>query len=901
MKNILSLLVAVATMVGYAANTWYVDDNNYKKDFTAADYIAAGFDGTDKAKAFGTIQAAIDAASTKANDTILVCPGEYNQGVSNLVVQGSDCGACRINAHKSVRIESIEGAEKTHIVGAWDPDTETGRGPKAIRCIGNYWTTPTFKGFTLRNGATQAVLKDNGKDEADVGVNRGGAAYTWRGASPIYVVDCVVSNCSSSQGTFRNGSVIRSLVCDNIAYTCAGGMQTIFYSSIITRNQSPSSWILNNSPLGLVHCTVYGNNGYRAILNATNSVNNIVELSSTSSDPTHEFSGKVVAGNVCGMTDGIYNLAAPAAGDFRVVEDSRATSAPVAEGKDGSLLVYPVPEEFRNTDFRGNPIPETGFVAGALQEKVMPKGGAIQFDSISKEDIIEVNGHRNIRGGTYAHSVEYPCQFQVKTCFKKNKLFAWNSNFGDFYMESDASRSLYMMPPPQVGVVMTNSPLMVKKEIWLDPVNGNDTDGDGSKSLPYRTLKKGTESTSSYTIIYCDEGTYNEGVVESWGVNNRIWSNQRSVKFVGLKGAAKTIIEGAADGNAPVASQQGCGPAAIRGIAVQGGYFGMEGFTFRNCHTDAKEEGETEEVGHQGGCFRSSGSSAIIMDSIAESSCGSASGNFVGCRLFRCHLKGLKGTPGSAFTTFSGCVIEDCSQSEYWPSSSAYHTALRNSGTLSKNFACIGMGGLRVLANTNNFAGNIMHDYNAYSEGGAGYVTNNPQFVSAIGPKILRSSPAFTCGEVPTDKNYGTNYYIYASTDYYGRPITFIDGKPVAGADMLGVFSMFDKRGLEVTAASAKVVQLQDGKIDLPAGCSLSAGIPATESEVKEYFITVTVADGAELEVTLDGAASTYGSGTHLLRVKSLSAARDIVFSSIGGLVEIESIKRIAGMYLILR
>ena len=230
----------------------------------------------------------------------------------------------------------------------------------------------------------------------------------------------------------------------------------------------------------------------------------------------------------------------------------------------------------------------------------------------------------------------------------------------------------------------------------------------------------------------------------------------------------------------------------------------------------------------------------------------------------------------------------------------AFNCTLRNSGIFGKNFACVASGGARAKKVT--YAGSLIFGFNTYDAGVSGLVKDkDPQFVSATGPKILRSSPAFTCGEVPTDKNYGTNYYIYASTDYYGRPITFIDGKPVAGADMLGVFSMFDKRGLEVTAASAKVVQLQDGKIDLPAGCSLSAGIPATESEVKEYFITVTVADGAELGVTLDGAASTYGSGTHLLRVKSLSAARDIVFSSIGGLVEIESIKRIAGMYLILR
>ena len=247
MKSLLSLVVAVTATVCLSANTWYVDDDNYGKE---------GLDGKSKETAYGTIQQAIDAASTKANDTILVYPGEYNQGVSNLWVAGSDCGACRVNAHKTVRIESIEGAAKTHIVGAWDPDTETGRGPKAVRCIGNYWTNPIIKGFTLRDGATQAVLKDTGNAEADKAVNRGGAAFTWRAASPICVVDCVVSNCNSSQGTFRNGQVIRSLVCDNVAYTCAGGMQTVFYSSIITRNQCPSSWILNNDPLGLVHCTV---------------------------------------------------------------------------------------------------------------------------------------------------------------------------------------------------------------------------------------------------------------------------------------------------------------------------------------------------------------------------------------------------------------------------------------------------------------------------------------------------------------------------------------------------------------------------------------------------------------------------------------------------------------------
>ena len=98
------LTMFAATAAAFAANTWYVDDDNYNESYaTAADYIAAGFDGTTTNKAFGTIQMAIDATTTKSGDTILVCPGTYDKGVSNLVVT-SDCGACRIVAHKSVRI-----------------------------------------------------------------------------------------------------------------------------------------------------------------------------------------------------------------------------------------------------------------------------------------------------------------------------------------------------------------------------------------------------------------------------------------------------------------------------------------------------------------------------------------------------------------------------------------------------------------------------------------------------------------------------------------------------------------------------------------------------------------------------------------------------------------------------
>jgi hypothetical protein len=194
-----------------------------------------------------------------------------------------------------------------------------------------------------------------------------------------------------------------------------------------------------------------------------------------------------------------------------------------------------------------------------------------------------------------------------------------------------------------------------------------------------------------------------------------------------------------------------------------------------------------------------------------------------------------------------------------------------------------------------------MHDFAAYEAGLTGFIKDDPLFASATGAELRRSSPAFTCGEVPTADNYGADYYKYAATDYFGRPISFVDGRPVAGADMLGVFSIFDKRGFEVTDASAEVTQLAGGKVELPAGCSLVADIPATETEVREYFIKVTVAEGAELKVTLDEIVATYGGGTHLLRVKTAEAARAMQLAAVDGLVEIASLKNNVGAVLLLR
>ena len=384
MKKLIVLASAsVAAFCATAANVWYVDDDNYGKE---------GLDGTSKEKAYGTIQDAIDAATTEKGDTIKVYPGTYDKGGANLVIGEADCGACRVLARKSVTVESIEGAEKTHIVGEWDV---AGRGPNAVRCIGQNGYTPTFKGFTLRNGATGCELNDKG-NEADVGRNRGGGVYTHVGSN-TYIVDCVVSNCNSSQGTFRNGCVIRSLVCYNMGTKGVGGMQTTFYSSIITGNKSGGS-LVSDANASLSHCTVFGNETYTSVSGVTTAKNNIIFNSFSKSGGT-DLSGAsdaTISGNALGLEHGEYQMIAPAAGDVRVLKGSVAETVCAGQPDDGSGLVRPVPEEYRGKDFYGNPITEN-CVAGAVQGTAEAAGGALRFMGISFQQSVRVNGWRSTK------------------------------------------------------------------------------------------------------------------------------------------------------------------------------------------------------------------------------------------------------------------------------------------------------------------------------------------------------------------------------------------------------------------------------------------------------------------------------------------------------------------------
>ena len=654
------------------------------------------------------------------------------------------------------------------------------------------------------------------------------------------------------------------------------------------------------SESSLINCTVVGNSTVYSVPSVRVGRNNIVALScSTGSD----IGGTTLANNVRGQIDGIYQTIAPALGDFRVIAGSVAATAGSSDGADGSDCYAVIPAEYRNLDFHKNPISGSGICAGALQETVATAGGALQFHGISATSQVIVNGWRSIKAGTYLFPTSYPVQYLVEAQLSTGKIYAWDTSeeHGDFHLPEWNTGAVYLMPPPSQSIVMTNTMVLAAGELWLDPEKGSDTEGDGTEEHPYETLQKGVSAGTDNTFVYCKKGTYSKGSTSGGGIGNRVHLNWAARRFVGVDGASDTFIDGASD-TTTVDSQPGCGPAAMRAIYVNGAPItSFEGFTFRNCHTDAKGSGVSESAGHRGCVAYSSSANVMFSDCVIDATCSAAANAFLGCRLYRCVATNLPyAVIPAQNTSLISCVLENCRHATSWQTGRGFHCTMRNSGTLAWNYACIGADSdnIRPTSESVYFAGSIMHNFSSYYAGTTGYIRDNPLFTSAAGAAVRRSSPAFTCGEIPTDSNYGAQYYKYVGTDFYGRPLTFVDGKPVAGADTLGVFEMFAHRWLAVTDATCNVTETSDGTISVPQGHALSVAAPTGTLDVPGGLVLrFVVPSGGRLAVSFGDDVREFEEGEHEYRLES-SSGMTLTMSSVAGTSTLCSLKKGGGFVI---
>ena len=797
LAKLVSMACSLALPLVLSASTWYVDDDNYNEAYSdAAAYIAAGFDGTTEAKAFGTIQAAVDAETTLAGDTIIVLPGVYDKGGRVLTWNSgaSSAGSCRVVVEKNnLTIRSREGGAKgaaeTHIVGQ-KAATDSGNGDGAIRCFGLYRQYGVqLRGFTLRDGATLSSGGDYDKHGGGVLVVVASGDY------PVYIVDCVITNCSGRLSVARSGTVCRTFIADNQSQSDGAiGSASQFYGCIFTRNYGSSASVLGASAKA-VHCTIVGNSTKWAATSTCSIYNSIVSLSYNKNFT--EFSGTPANsyGNVTETANGNYQTIAPLLDDYKIISGAVAETA--GDGQYTSASMFndinnnKFPSDVVNRDFFGRQIASDlsgAVMAGAVAETAVPDGGAIAFSSLDwATKRVDVNGTASCKDGIYAFPTNYPVQWRVKPVLASGDFFGWSTDAAHGYAHfADTNDIAYLMPPPSMDVVETNSLLTAATPVWLSPT-GDDTTGDGSFENPYQTLAKGVAARTGNRLIYCKRGTYNRGEDASFGGRtNRVVLNERPARFVAVDGKDVTFIEGrASDTVVADSAQQGCGPDAIAGVYVNGTpRVCFLGFTFRNCHTDYDK---ASVVAGQGAAVRASQQTVSLIDcDIVNCSAGryvSANAKLIGCHVKNNSTSGAL-CNGLAF----GCEFANntCAAAG---GGTAYNCTYLCDSPFLYNYACIGVNGNGVPSGAS-YAGSIFYNYASYA--GSGYTTVDPLMVCSTDGRVSSRSPAYTCGVKPDASSAvsGADYYKVADCALDGVPLTIAnDGRPMAGAYQRGVDS----------------------------------------------------------------------------------------------------------------
>ena len=206
-------------------------------------------DGSATNKAFRTLQAAVDAASTGLENYTLVhvAPGFYDEG--GAVNSGSN----RVSITKSLSLVADEGPETTFIVGA--PDPETGSyGPNAVRCahVASSSRAASIRGFTLTGGYTENI-----DGTGDMAAERGGALKgSWDA-----VQDCIISNNFAKSSVIDTGLLIRCKVVSNTALVKNILGTTKVISSLVMGNSVPAGKNTVADSL-VIASTSEGNMGY---------------------------------------------------------------------------------------------------------------------------------------------------------------------------------------------------------------------------------------------------------------------------------------------------------------------------------------------------------------------------------------------------------------------------------------------------------------------------------------------------------------------------------------------------------------------------------------------------------------------------------------------------------------
>ena len=814
-----------------AANTWYVDDDNYNADYSdAAAYIAAGLDGTCVEKAFGTIQIAIDNA--QSDDTIYVAPGEYAVGSGS---HPANDGNSRIGwKNKRLLIYSTHGADKTFVVGR-KSNGSAGIGDGAFRCLTIYdyqdqkCGGTIIKGFTFRDGATaREAASDNAK--------RGGAVYVSH--NQIYFADCVFKDCSAPNGAAAwNGTFVRCLFVNNICDNSSGaivaavnGKTTRLYASVFHHN----AWGLENnsgngymfSNVQAVNCTVIDN----AVRYCSDSAND--EFYNTLFFHSGDYGSKSTYSNCITENDELHPIMSTLIPDVRLLPQSKAIGA----GDASHLSHISLSDEIGYKDFGGNDLNGvSGAISiGATQTVGTPVAGGIAV----KDGATTVNGGGRCRSKSYSYVFPdvFPTQYLFSAVAPAGQRLSHFRFEGSGVIGTDirfpmTNDTLWVMPPSNSEVILTNTEAVIRDVVYVKP-DADTSVADGSEDRPYRTIQAAVNANPA-TVIVAKPGVYAEDVTNDVYYGNSRLSLSKTTRITSEAGAEHTVILGESQ-KGDNADAYGRGPDAVRCIFAYNCHAQVQGFTLTGGRT-ASVVNSSDKKAVGGAIYCTNTNPYFYLDDcIVTNNSSSSSGVINYARMTRCHIAD---NPGSSYVVVGGacCGSTVMVTAQNIPSKSIFDgtsrivhsTVVGDTGvdpyfnsSSSKRYACVFLGG-NTAAGNGISAGNVVWNYSTVSDTSAKEV--DPLLADAVNGDLqpLAMSPVFDADDSTTWGNYENDYWFYATTDCDGNPVRFVGRKPIAGAFMTPT----DRSIVAVSAPNSGVSPSSD-RIEVEEGdeCVLSVG-----------------------------------------------------------------------------
>lgn len=574
-----------------------------------------------------TIQAAVEAA--EAGETVFVRNGIHDVGGA---LDGfSTPMSNRVYLAKSLTIVG-ESRDGTIVKGAHATEVDDkglGCGANAVRCLGINADNVVVSNLTFTGGATHNTTAGNDKEE-----NNGGGVYVANGRTGVVLVDCIVSNnVARRAGALRYGNdgaanhgnclLVRTWVHDNKAVERDPAVRGCLAAHcLFTRHYSSATMTYAATFVNCTFADGFGRNhsgsvnvrGYNCLFADTwfkddgkaqwfNCAFNKQDATTTSTTNA-----------ACVFNPGYDLFMAPPLVDYRLHD-----GATVVIGKGNATYLEQVPEAYRTTDFYGHAVDTASVSLGCAQEVVTPTGGTITFAGKGGMTLAEnavgssgtqldgglyfFNGFalaaskrlgyiRTLEGRTVV-SVTHDASVATDTARQKG-LHSFTASGADTMRRYANADGTFVFVAPTVGKALTLAPNFNAAVLHVDRA-ATAAAPDGTETAPYASLQAALEAVPSGTFatVYVKAGVYDNGTMtqtkQFGNINTPAYAHKaravvpENVSVVGA-GAETTFIVGADDPSAD-AADKGCGPNAVRCVALAKGAR-LSGFTLTGGRTD---------------------------------------------------------------------------------------------------------------------------------------------------------------------------------------------------------------------------------------------------------------------------------------------------------------------------